>query len=144
VDSADPASNQTRDGSLHRRRVSKVGTPAGLYYSGPFTGSFCQSGEPVFISTGNDVHAHRKYWSIAVFWEKGRFYLESHLLNSGLGGFSFFYHRVLHAGMKGRPVLGFRVMSSGESLDEKMQFSTNVVGDCVFKNRFSIAIRFGE
>ena len=72
-----------RDGSLSRpdqltchryltcRRVSRPGTPAGQYYSGPFTGSFCQSGEPD-IFPWKLVSTHQENIDIIrYFWKRG-------------------------------------------------------------------------
>jgi hypothetical protein len=35
---------------MTRRPVGIPGTPVGQYYSGPFTGSVCKSGDPEFFS----------------------------------------------------------------------------------------------
>jgi hypothetical protein len=75
---------QACHGYLTRRRAGIQGTPADQYYSGPFTGSVCQSGDPEFLSTGNNVHASGKYPDIALFWQIGRFNPRLNLQNSGL------------------------------------------------------------
>ena len=44
-----------------------------MIYSKPNTGSVWRSGDPLFDSIGSCAHAHGKYGSIRLFWEKTRF-----------------------------------------------------------------------
>jgi hypothetical protein len=74
----------TCNGYLPRRQVDIPGTPAGQYYSGPYTGSVCQSGDRDIFSTGNDVHASGKCRDIAVLLKMERFNPRLNLQNSGL------------------------------------------------------------
>ena len=51
---------QTGPGYPVCRWACRQGTPPGQYYSGPFTGSFWQSGDPDIFTRGNCVHAREK------------------------------------------------------------------------------------
>ena len=103
-----------------------------MIYSGRDSGSVCQSGDPVFGSSGNYVHAGRKYCLNRLFSGNKRFNRNPNLQNSRvLTPVSFpmgFYMQEMTAGpllpdaRRTSEIRGPTVGLSQESFEKKSRF----------------------